>query len=85
MIGIRDKLFKNWKNKPDHMNLRKQYNKFRNRLNKYINKAKSKYRQELEIKNCKKNISKIWTKINSWIDNEKRSVDSVILKYLGKL
>ena len=68
MIGIRDRLFRNCKNKPEDMNLGRQYNRFRNRLNKCINKAKNKYRQE-EIKKCKKNIIKMWTKINLWKGN----------------
>ncbi|KAF9787706.1 hypothetical protein SFRURICE_003191 [Spodoptera frugiperda] len=83
MISTRDKFFRYWKDKPEDMTLRIQYTKYRNRVNKCINKAKNKYCQEV-IKNCNKNVRKIWEKINSWIGRQKKSVDSVILKYLSK-
>jgi hypothetical protein len=83
MLLMRDKLFKKWKSSPNDMNLRLQYNKYRNRVNKCINKAKNKSRQE-ELKQCKNNSRKIWEKINLWTGTEKLSIDSIIQKHLGK-
>lgn len=84
MISLRDKLFKKWKTKPSDMNLRLQYNRYRNRVNKYIFRAKNTYRKE-EILKCKKNIRNIWSKINTWTGREKLGGDATILRYLGKI
>lgn len=83
MISYRDILFRRWKNKPKDMHLRIEYTRYRNKVNKYINREKNNYRKQ-EIIACKKDIKKIWGKVNSWLGKNKTSLDEVIGKYLGR-
>lgn len=83
MLVKRDTLFRAWKMSPHIMNKRLEYTKFRNRVNKLINAAKNKHRKS-EILNCKGDYRKIWSNINNWLGRVKSSLDSIIIKYLGK-
>ncbi|KAG7299269.1 hypothetical protein JYU34_017830 [Plutella xylostella] len=81
-IYYRDQLFRKWKDNPKCMSLRLEYTKFRNKLNKSIQAAKNKFRQE-ELKKCNNDAKKVWSHINSWLGREKPKLDDVILKYLS--
>jgi hypothetical protein len=83
MIERRDELFRVWKSSPKSVTNRLNYTKFRNLTSKYIYMSKQKYKQN-EIKNCENNSRKIWHTINSWLGAPKPTVDTTILKYLGK-
>lgn len=83
MLMRRDYLFRVWKASPNSMTKRLEYTRFRNKVNKMVNNAKNKYRQS-EIQKCNGDYRKIWANINSWLGRSKNSLDSVILKYMGK-
>lgn len=83
MMDYRDNLFRKWKSNPNNVNNRLDYTRFRNKVNKCINKAKNIYRQTV-IRNCQNDCRKIWVNINNWLGRTKTNLDSVIEKYLGK-
>lgn len=83
MLDRRDALFRTWKSTPKSLSLRLEYTRYRNRVNTLINVARNEYRQK-QITNCSGDFRKIWSNINSWLGRTKTSLDSVIMKYLGK-
>lgn len=83
MLERRDNLFRAWKSMPSSMIKRLEYTKYRNKVNKIINAAKNKHRQE-EIAKCNGDFRKIWGNINTWLGRNKSNLDSVIMRYLGK-
>ncbi|XP_061724268.1 uncharacterized protein LOC133530373 [Cydia pomonella] len=83
MINHRDELFRIWKHNPKNMGLRLDYTRYRNKVNKVIDFAKNKFRQN-EIQKCEGDFRKIWGNINNWLGRTTGNVDSTIMKYLGK-
>lgn len=83
LIEEKDMLFRQWKSDPKNNNKRLLYTRCRNKTQKLINMAKNKSRHEAII-NCKGDMRKIWSNINSWLGRSKVGVDSVIEKYLLK-
>ncbi|KAG7300160.1 hypothetical protein JYU34_015709 [Plutella xylostella] len=83
LMEQRDELFRTWKSAPNNMNNRLTYTKFRNKVNKLINAARNKFRQN-EIVKCEGDFRKIWANINKWLGRNKTNLDNVIMKYLGK-
>lgn len=83
MISHKDNLFKKWKNNPTNQVYRREYNKWRNKANKEINRAKNNHKKTL-ILEAGTNIKKIWDYINKWLGKEKKSVDEIIVRHMGK-
>lgn len=81
MIQNKDSLFRKWKSMPINNNYRLEYTKYRNKVQKLINKAKNNYKKN-DICNCKGDMRKIWGKINQWIGKNKSSVDTIIERYM---
>lgn len=84
IIAHKDKLFKEWKNNPSNMVLRLEYNRYRNKTNKLVNRSQNKYKKDLILK-YKKDYKKLWQCINKWLGREKQSLDEVILKNMVDL
>lgn len=82
-LKYRDSLFRIWKSAPNNMNNRLIYTRYRNKVNKLVNIAKNKYRQN-QIEKCYNDFRKIWSIVNTWTGKQKTRVDDVIIKYLGK-
>lgn len=83
MIEHRDNLFRLWKSDCSNMNLRLEYTKYRNKVNKIVNLAKNKHKQS-EIIKCEGDVKKMWFCINKWLGRKKCNLDQTIQKYLGK-
>lgn len=82
-LALKDRLYHKWKNKPYDMVLRLEYTRCRNITFKLINKAQNNFKKCL-IKECKNDYRKVWEYINKWLGSDKKSVDEVILKYMGE-
>ncbi|KAG7301198.1 hypothetical protein JYU34_014070 [Plutella xylostella] len=78
----KDRLYKKWRDKPSDMVRRLEYTKFRNKTSKLINKSQNNYKKSLLLK-YRGNSKKIWKCINEWLGRNKRSLDEVILQYMG--
>lgn len=76
MILHRGKLFKKWKNEPNNNILRLEYNRSRNKTQKFINKFKDISRKQ-ELIEAGKDSRKIW-KITNRLGKESSSLDEVI-------
>ncbi|KAG7308626.1 hypothetical protein JYU34_005848 [Plutella xylostella] len=83
MIIHKNRLFSIWKNDPSNMVNRLNFTRWRNRTHKLIFKTKNNYKKEL-IKKAGTNYKKIWEHVNKWLGKEKKSLDDVILTYMGK-
>ena len=85
LIRIRDRLFSRKKREPDNILVRETYNRVRNRVNRYIQKAKKDhYKSYFETHST--NIRKTWEGIRK-IVNVKKSSDFTIsqLNVKGKI
>ena len=83
MIDRKNVLFRLWKADSTNSNMRLQYTKYRNTVNRAINKARNIYRQQ-EIKLSNGDFRKIWGHINAWLGRKKASIDETIKKHLGR-
>ena len=80
-IKERDKLFKKHKNNPTNIEYKLQYKRFRNKINKLINRAKNNhYRKKFE--ETKKDMRSTWKQINEILGKQKNDIDDVLKRNL---
>ncbi|XP_067614497.1 uncharacterized protein [Eurosta solidaginis] len=73
----RDSLYNKWKSNPYDRNIEMQYKKFRNHVNKTINKRKNEYYRE-KFAACRYDIRKTWQVINELIGRKPISTDEML-------
>ena len=83
MIKIRNNIFKRKKNDPQNPNIRRLYNKFRNRINRDLKKSKINFYTNYFETNDK-NIKKTWEGIKSLVNIKKANISNINqLKFNG--
>ena len=76
LIRIRNNIFKRKKNDPHNLNIRRLYNKFRNRVNRELKKSKINFYTNYFETNDK-NIKKTWEGIKSLVNIKKANINTI--------